>query len=311
MKKINIIIVSALSTIAFNTAIAGGVTDSFNTAIADEIVSKAYGLFESEFNSSLNTFANKYGSGQTDISVIKLKDGDTNYSITTVQPLSQTEDKSKTLFFQGSVYSFKNHDQKRPTINLGIGQRWLSPNKSTITGVNVFVDYETKSQHSRASLGGEYKRSAFEANTNVYWGLSSKRSVTVNGVAENEEVLDGWDVIVKGQVPYIPWASFTATHYKWNRDTKANIEGGKAGVEIALNSASTLEAGIQDDNDMNNSVYVELTYTFGVENKPTDFSIDSVAFRNNDDMTSHLLDKVERQNKIITSRGITMTVVKR
>ena len=296
-----------LTLLAFNTSSAEGLKSTAST-----ILDKTFNLVQSTINTTLNIFADRYdGDGNTEISIAD-NDG-TSFGVTTVQPISQTVDKSDTLFFQGSLHSFKNHGQTRPTINLGVGKRWLSPDKTTITGANFFYDHEFKSNHSRASIGGEYKNSAFETNANSYWGLSSKRGVTINGNTIQEEVLDGWDVNVKGQVPYYPWAKITSNYYKWDKSSGSDINGGKLGVELQLNSALTLNAGIQDDNEMSSSSFFELNYQLGVDNKPTSFARDSVAFRGGQDMTEHLLDKVERQNKIITSRGTaaTMTVVRR
>ena len=293
--------------LTFNTSNAEGLKSTAST-----ILDKTFSLVQSTINSTLNIFADRYdGDGNTEISIAD--NGGTNFGITTVQPISQTVDKSDTLFFQGSLHSFKNHGQTRPTINLGVGKRWLSPDKTTITGANFFYDHEFKSNHSRASIGGEYKNSAFETNANSYWGLSSKRGVTINGNTIQEEVLDGWDVNVKGQVPYYPWAKVTSNYYKWDKSSGSDIKGGKVGIELQLNSALTLNAGVQDDNEMSSTSFFELNYQLGVDNKPTSFARDSVAFRGGLDMTEHLLDKVERQNKIITSRGTTatMTVVRR
>ena len=294
-----------LTLLAFNTSSAEGLKSTAST-----ILDKTFSLVQSTINTTLNIFADRYdGDGNTEISIAD--NGGTSFGMTTVQPISQTVDKSDTLFFQGSLHSFKNHGQTRPTINLGVGKRWLSPDKTTITGANFFYDHEFKSNHSRASIGGEYKNSAFETNANSYWGLSSKRGVTINGNTIQEEVLDGWDINIKGQVPYYPWAKITSNYYKWDKSSGSDIKGGKFGIELQLNSALTLNAGIQDDNEMSSSSFFELNYQLGVDNKPTSFARDSVAFRGGQDMTEHLLDKVERQNKIITSRGATMTVVRR
>ncbi len=293
--------------LTFNTSSAEGLKSTAST-----ILDKTFSLVQSTINTTLNIFADRYdGDGNTEISIAD--NGGTSFGMTTVQPISQTVDKSDTLFFQGSLHSFKNHGQTRPTINLGLGIRFLSPDKTTITGANFFYDHEFKSNHSRASIGGEYENSAFETNANSYWGLSSKKGVTVNGSTVQEEVLDGWDVNVKGQVPYYPWAKVTGNYYKWDKSSGADIKGGKTGLELQLNSAMTLKVGIQNDNEMSSSSFLELEYQLGVDNKPTSFARDSVAFRGGQDMTEHLLDKVERQNKIITSRGTaaTMTVVRR
>lgn len=308
-EKLKTISLSAIITTAFGLSM--GANAQTTGEVINSLKNKAVHTTESFINESLNDFANQFGEGNTEISVYGIEDGDTEYSITTVQPLIQTEEKVETVFFQGSVHSFKSHGQKRPTINLGIGKRWLSDDKSEIAGVNLFYDFESKSKHSRASLGAEYKRSTFEANANAYYGISSKKSVTVDGVTEDEEVLDGYDVNAKGQVPYLPWAKITGTHYKWKRNTKDDIKGNTVGVELKLNSATTLEVGFQDDNAMDKSDFVKLTYKFGPDSKSTNLTADSVAFRDGADMTDHLLDKVKRKNKIITSRGVTMTVVKR
>jgi len=313
--KLKTTVLSTAVTLALglsDVATAGGSNISeVLDSVKDKVTGKVVNSTESLVNESLNEYANQFGEGNTEISVYDIEKSDPSYSITTVQPLIQTDDKAETLFFQGSVYSFKNHGQKRPTINLGIGKRWLSDDKSEITGINLFYDFETKSKHSRASLGAEYKRSVFEANANAYWGLSDKKNVTVNGTAEDEKVLDGYDVNAKGQVPYLPWMKVTGTHYKWKRNSKDDIEGGTYGIEAKLNSVTTLELGIQDDNAMEKSNFARLTYKFGPAAKSTNFKVDTVAFRDGTDMTDHLLDKVKRQNKIITSRGVTMVVVKR
>ena len=296
-----------LTLLTFNTSNAESLKSTAST-----ILDKTYSLVQSTINTTLNIFADGYdGDGNTEISIAD--NGGTSFSVTTVQPISQTVDNSETLFFQGSLHSFKNHNQTRPTINLGAGKRWLSPDKTTITGANFFYDHEFKSSHSRASIGGEYKNSAFETNANSYWGLSSKRGVTINGNSIQEEVLDGWDVNAKGQVPYYPWAKVTSNYYKWDKSSGSDIKGGKVGIELQLNSAMTLKAGIQDDNEMSSSSFFELNYQLGANDSPTSFERDSVPFRGSLDMTEHLLDKVERQNKIITSRGTaaTMTVVRR
>jgi len=296
--NIKILSIAALTTISLNSISSTGVKEVVST-----IVNSTFNTIESTLNSSVNKYANQFGSGETQVSISNIQSGDVSFDITTVQPLTQTDNKSETLFFQGSLNSYKNHGESRPTINLGIGKRWLGDENTTITGVNAFYDYESKSNHSRASIGAEYKKSAFEAGTNIYWGLTGKKSVTVNGIAEDEQVLDGWDINAKGQLPYLPWARLTANHYKWKKSDNSTIDGGKYGLEFDINSMATLEVGTQNDNEMNRSSYVTLSYEFGPESKPTNFAIDSVAFRDGEDMTDHLLDKVKRQNKIITSRA--------
>jgi hypothetical protein len=49
-------------------------------------------------------------------------------------------------------------DNRRTTINLGVGHRLLVEDVMAIVGINVFTDFEAKSRHRRLSLGLEYER---------------------------------------------------------------------------------------------------------------------------------------------------------
>ena len=93
---------TALST---SVTIVLGLSIGANAQTASEVVNsiknKAVDATESFVNGSLNDFANQFGKGNTEISVYDIEDGDAEYSIVTVQPLIQTEDKSETVFFSG------------------------------------------------------------------------------------------------------------------------------------------------------------------------------------------------------------------
>ena len=76
----------------------------------------------------------------------------------------------------------------RAILNIGIGRRYLSGDKSMITGLNAFLDYDPKYGHQRASLGAELKASAFELTANsrtalTKWkaGKSSNQERALNG----------------------------------------------------------------------------------------------------------------------------------
>ena len=71
------------------------------------------------------------------------------FSIKTIQPLTNLTDESTQLTFtQVPVSSGDNHSERRTSINLGIGQRYLLKGEQSIAGLNFFIDYETESKHS-------------------------------------------------------------------------------------------------------------------------------------------------------------------
>jgi hypothetical protein len=300
-KKIRNIAISALVTTAI------GLSMSVNAETASEVVNslknKAVDATESFVNGSLNDFANQFGEGNTEISIRKVKGDESDYSIVTTQPI--TDDKR--VFWQGSLGSYDQSGDRRTTLNIGLGTRWLSDDEKAIVGVNLFYDYEFSSLHRRYSIGGEYKRSNVEFNVNKYLALSDKQSVK----GTDEEALDGYDAIFKGQLPYLPWATLVAKKYRWDRTNQADVDGSYYGVEAYLTPNAKLEIGKQDDNYMNPETYGKLTYAFGPDGDHaslSDSAIATVAYQDGENMKNKMLTKVERSNKIIIEfGGITMS----
>ena len=72
-------------------------------------------------------------------------------------------------------------------------------------GLNAFYDHEWDYDHSRASIGGEIKSSFLELNYNQYFSNSDSKTGK-NG--KSEEAVDGYDLELGFQVPYIPSATF-------------------------------------------------------------------------------------------------------
>ena len=255
---------------------------------------------ESYANELANKLANEFGEGNTEIYIRNIKGDKPDWNIVTTQPLSQLQDDNTRLFWQGSVGSYDQSGDRRTTVNLGLGKRWLLDNENTIFGINLFTDYETSSKHSRASLGGEYKRSNVELYANNYWGLSGTKEV--NG--SNEDALDGRDIMFRGQAPYLPWMNIVAKRYHWDRKSNDDIKGGNYGVEMYLTPESKLEVGRQDDNYMDKTTYGKLTYSFGPKTEHASLQnkvISDEVWKNGENMKGRMLGKVERSNKIVVA----------
>ena len=295
------IAISALLTTAIGLSM--GVNAETASEVVNSLKNKAVDATESFVNGSLNDFANQFGEGNTEISIRKVKGDESDYSIVTTQPI--TDDKG--LFWQGSLGSYDQSGDRRTTLNIGLGKRWLLDDEKAIAGINLFYDYEFSSKHKRASIGGEYKRSNVELNVNKYLALSDKQSVR----GTDEEALDGYDAIFKGQLPYLPWATLVAKKYRWDRTNQADVDGSYYGVEAYLTPNAKLEIGKQDDNYMNPENYGKLTYAFGPDGDHaslSDSAIATVAYQDGENMKNKMLTKVERSNKIIVEfGGITMS----
>jgi len=160
----------------------------------------------------------------------RLRVDEASYSIITTQPLAPLSEDGARLFWQGSLGSYDQNGDRRTTLNLGLGNRWLIDGEKAIVGINSFYDYEFSAKHKRMSLGGEYKRSNAELSVNKYWAISDKHSVD----GTDEEALDGYDAIFKGQLPYLPWANLVAKKYKWDRTNQDDVDGSYYGIEAYL-----------------------------------------------------------------------------
>ena len=65
-----------------------------------------------------------------------------------------------------------------------------------MTGYNIFFDAD-EDGNVRSSLGGEIKNAVLGFSANYYAGLQD---------AHGEFVLDGYDLELNSQVPYLYWA---------------------------------------------------------------------------------------------------------
>lgn len=68
------------------------------------------------------------------------------------------------------------HDSLGLVGSVGVGYRRLSKHEHAYIGANTFLDYAFKNKLSRASVGLEYVAGLNKISTNVYYGLSTKKT---------------------------------------------------------------------------------------------------------------------------------------
>ncbi len=273
---------------------------SFNAYAGDEeklkknIVEK----FTSGFSSTIENILD--GEGDTKVQIDMGEDYHPEFSIVTVRPISKHHSNDAT-FIQLQLNEQKIRGEGRLSANIGIGYRKLSESKDSITGANVFVDYDEEG-NARASVGLELKSSSFELLANYYQAISGGQVVG----AFTERTLDGQEVSAIGKVPFIPWADIVATNYEWEADKNAeNKKGNKFSLEMQLTSNIKAAIGTDDNNLDETTNFAKIMFVYpGVEtDSASDHLFSKKAFVQID-MSSELLSIVRRSNKqMIESEG--------
>ena len=252
---------------------------------------------KNKFFSSIESFLDgKFEN--TDISIKSTEETKPEISIETFKPL--IEDENGLSFFQGSLFA---HDGSRETINLGFGKRIFSDDNNVIYGLNAFYDHEFDYDHSRVSLGGEIKSSFLELNHNQYFSNSDSRSGK-NGIAE--EVLDGYDLELGLQVPYIPSATIYTKTFEFDANGGNDFEGMEYSTKLEVpNSGIIVEAGHTDYDNHNDEWFFKLNFSISKVNKDRSFISDEMFEKV--DITDQKYEKVRRDNIMVKS-GADFTV---
>ena len=174
-------------------------------------------------NDILNRLTDKISSiventlgGDTEFSLEFPEDDDVELEILKFNELDSSENQNS--FSQFSLHTQEVNDDTRFILNLGYGQRYISSDKSMITGINAFVDYDTEG-HTRTSLGVEAKAPILELTGNYYLGLSGVE--TIDGT--KEKVLDGYEINLSSQLPYMPWTRINVQNYDFEKDKHLKI----------------------------------------------------------------------------------------
>ena len=253
-----------------------------------------------------NTIDNIIPNSKTEISISGVSKGKPQLDIANITGFGQNSDGHTQNFLQSSFVTKNN----REIINLGIGRRYLSDDESYIFGVNSFFDIDPEYNHQRASIGTEIKSSSFELTGNNYFGLTDWQS-GANG--NTEKALDGYDVELGSQIPFIPAAKLYVKKFQWNLNDAKNLEGLTYSLKLSnpANSGLSLEVGENDyEGTKTDQSFVKLTYSIPLGEKkqsPKIKLISDQAFENKS-MKENMLDKVRRQNTIVVQTKFTSSV---
>ena len=230
------------------------------------------------------------GDGLTEASIDLRENYKPDFSFLGVRELKKLDDGN--YFMQFSLSGTEQNNSERYVGNLGFGKRILSEDKTLLTGFNSFIDYDSN-DNARVSVGAEVKNAVLQLTSNYYMGV---------GDGTNEKVMDGYEVQLTSQVPYLHWANAFVSTYKWDGVDRDDIEGRKIGTELVLTPSFTIEAAY-DDKDLKglkDEYYARLIYTYPPKERTT--ALDGVSrtkWKEEKDMSGELLSKVKRQNKIM------------
>ena len=96
-----------------------------------------------------------------------------------------------------------------------------SNTKISIKDINIDYDYDDNG-NARVSAGAEVRSAVLEFTTNYYLGIAD---------GTDEKVLDGYDLRLASQIPYMHWAKAFIDSYAWEGEDRDDIEGIKMGSE--------------------------------------------------------------------------------
>ena len=160
-----------------------------------------------------------------------------------------------------------------------------------MTGINAFVDYDDEG-NLRSSIGFEMRNAVLNFAFNNYFGLDD---------ADGERVLDGYDMRLASQIPYIHWADLFVNSYSWEGEKRNDVDGLMIGSELSLSPNLNFEIAY-DDKDragLDDEYYVKLMFVYPPRNGPTlSDGISGDMWRKQTDMSDQMLTKVKRNNKI-------------
>jgi adhesin/invasin len=253
---------------------------------ADKVAVSAASLIDSTLSHS-----------KTDFSISGIEDKKTRYFMTNVKGFEPSDDGHAQTFMQSSI----GNANSRAIINLGLGRRYLSDDENIITGFNAFLDYDPKYGHQRMSVGAELKASAFELTANSYKALTNWKS----GKSSNQErALDGHDIELGAQIPYMPAAKLYLKSWKWKgEDGNADTKGKTYSLAFShLINGIRLELGRRDYNGLTTDQnFGKLTYSIPLGGKIVESSksLFSSEMFDSSSMKDNMLDKVRRNNTIV------------
>ena len=253
--------------------------------------SNSYAKDVSEFFSNLIP-----GEGLTEASIQINEDDDPDLEILALREIQSTNNSN--LFTQFSIHTQETNGHNRLVGNLGLGYRKLSEDKSSLMGINVFLDNDFNAGHQRGSVGFELKGANLDLTANSYHKISN---MEVHKGTE-EQVLSGYTINLASQLPYTPWAKIDWQNYAWENE---KASGDSEGNSIALQAYLTPSIQLEFKNDMSDNSGVDdeftskLTYTYPPreDGKSMQDGFSNVAFEK-ENVQKKLKEKVKRNNNL-------------
>ena len=231
------------------------------------------------------------GEGTTEVSIDLRENYKPDFSILGVREIEKNS--KDNTFMQFSLSNTEKLNKERYVGNLGMGKRFLSEDNHTLTGFNVFLDYDHYG-NTRGSIGAEVK--------NAVMGLTSNYYKKIDNGSVDEEVLDGYDIELTSQIPYLHWADIFYNSYKWDGVARDDIEGSKIGTEMLLTPNLALEAAYDDKDKkgLEDEYYAKIVFVHPPrEGATAQDGVSSDIWNKEKDMSGEMLAKVKRNNKIM------------
>jgi len=231
------------------------------------------------------------GEGTTEVSIQLRENFKPDFSILGVRELDRTD--SENTFVQFSLFNTERLNKERYIGNLGMGKRFLSDDTYTLTGFNAFLDYDHYG-NTRASIGAEIK--------NAVMGLHSNYYKKIDNGSVDEKVLDGYDIELSSQVPYLHWADVFYNTYHWDGVDRDDVKGTKIGTDLLLTSSLALEAAYDDKDKkgLEDEWYAKISFVHPPRKGATaQDGVSNQIWKKEKDMSGEMLTKVKRNNKIM------------
>ncbi len=226
-------------------------------------------------------------------------DRDLVSSITTVQPIWQSESENHYVFSQLSYYRAPDDTDEHgfrtqyDTVNAGIAYRYLTDAKDVLYGINTFFDRSLKHDHNRMSIGVDARTSQLAFSANRYFPISDWKTLDLY---YEEKAAAGWDLMLRGQIPQLPSWTASIKGYEWdNQDDGENLYGITTAVEYSPVPALALRVGVRDESQNSASIEAGMRFNWRFD-QPSELQ-----WRQRTELapvSSYVYSKVERENII-------------
>ncbi len=241
------------------------------------------------------------GDGDTELSIDLRENHSADYSLLLVRELDG--ETTQNTFTQLSLFNTEKNSKGRNVLNFGLGKRFLSDDKFSLTGLNAFLDYDDEG-NLRSSIGLEIRNAVLDFSFNNYFGLDD---------ADGEKVLDGYDLRLASQIPHVHWADIFINSYSWDGVKRDDVEGLMYGTEMLLSPNINLEIAFDDKDKagLDDEYYAKIMFVHPPRNSVSiSDGISSDMWRAQKDMSDEMLTKVKRNNKIMVEFNGSASIVR-